>query len=90
MVEGGSTPMHTAAELEAMGFAIVIFPSGLVRAQAKLTTEYFASLSEHGWNQPLKDRMLDFQGLNDLLGTADILAAGQVYDAANFEIDDDD
>ncbi|MAG95691.1 MAG: carboxyvinyl-carboxyphosphonate phosphorylmutase [Rhodospirillaceae bacterium] len=90
MVEGGSTPMHTAAELEAMGFAIVIFPSGLVRAQAKLTTEYFASLSEHGWNQPLKDRMLDFQGLNDLLGTADILAAGQVYDAANFETDDDD
>ncbi|HJM51988.1 MAG TPA: isocitrate lyase/PEP mutase family protein [Alphaproteobacteria bacterium] len=90
MVEGGSTPMHRAAELESMGYSIALFPSGLVRAQAKLTTEYFASLAEHGWNQPLGNRMLDFQGLNDLLGTADILAAGQAYDAANFERGDDD
>src|SRR3989441_5962500 len=35
MVEGGKTPPLPAAELEAMGFALVIFPGGLVRAFAR-------------------------------------------------------
>ena len=32
MVEGGKTPPLSAAELEAIGFALVIFPGGIVRA----------------------------------------------------------
>ena len=32
MVEGGKTPPLSAAELESMGFALVIFPGGIVRA----------------------------------------------------------
>src|SRR5437868_5992726 len=32
MVEGGKTPILPAAELEAIGFALVIFPGGIVRA----------------------------------------------------------
>ena len=32
MVEGGKTPPLPAAELEAIGFALVIFPGGIVRA----------------------------------------------------------
>jgi len=34
MVEGGKTPPLSAAELEAIGFALVIFPGGIVRALA--------------------------------------------------------
>jgi 2-methylisocitrate lyase-like PEP mutase family enzyme len=85
MVEGGATPMHDAASLQAMGYKLVIFPGGLVRARAHMEQNYFASLKEAGWNQPFRDRMLDVVQLNDLLGTEQILQDGQKYDAANFE-----
>ena len=88
MVEGGKTPLHDASELEALGFGIVIFPGGLVRAQAKLSLAYFASLRRHGSNAPLRDRMLDFGDLNDLIGTAEVLASAARYDGANFEAGD--
>ena len=35
MVEGGATPMKNADDLGALGFKIVIFPGGIVRAVAK-------------------------------------------------------
>ena len=45
MVEGGKTPPLPAAELEAIGFALVIFPGGIVRALARTASEYYASLA---------------------------------------------
>ena len=35
MVEGGTTPMASAGDLEKIGFSIVIFPGGIVRALAR-------------------------------------------------------
>ena len=81
MVEGGKTPLLTAAELEALGFALVIFPGGIVRALAHMASEYYASLAAHGTSEPFRNRMLDFTGLNDLIGTPELLAAGKRYDA---------
>ena len=76
MVEGGATPMATAAELERMGFALVIFPGGIVRALMRAAEEYYASLIAHGSNAPFAGRMFDFAALNDRLGTAGMLAEG--------------
>ena len=84
MVEGGHTPMGTADELEALGFSLVLFPGGLVRAIARTATDYFASLKEHGTNQPLRDRMLDFEDLNAPVSTKELLASGNQYDMDNF------
>jgi 2-methylisocitrate lyase-like PEP mutase family enzyme len=81
MVEGGKTPLLTAAELEALGFALVIFPGGIVRALGHMASEYYASLAAHGTSEPFRNRMLDFTGLNDLIGTPELLAAGKRYDA---------
>lgn len=89
MVEGGRTPQKTAAELEAIGFSLAIFPGGMVRAIAGTIQDYLASLKTHGSNVPFQDRMLDFDGLNGLLGTEDLLALGAGYDAANFEDNND-
>ena len=61
MVEGGKTPPLSAAELEAIGFALVIFPGGIVRAIAKTMQDYFASLAAHGTTEPFRARMFDFQ-----------------------------
>ena len=85
MVEGGQTPLHDAAQLEAFGFSIAIFPGGLARALAKAGADYFATLKEHGTTAPFRDRMLDFTELNAVLGTDRILASGQQYDAENQE-----
>ncbi len=79
MVEGGKTPVLSAEELQALGFSLVIFPSGLVRAFAGMAKDYFASLGRHGTTQPFRNRMLEFDQLNDLLGTRDALAMGRRY-----------
>ena len=83
MVEGGATPALDAAALQALGFRLAIFPGGLVRAIGRLMDDYFASLKSHGSTEPFRDRMLDFAGLNEVLGTAEILERGKRYDDGN-------
>jgi 2-methylisocitrate lyase-like PEP mutase family enzyme len=80
MVEGGKTPPLPAAELDAMGFALVIFPGGIVRAFGRLAADYYVSLKAHGTSAPFRDRMLDFDGLNDLIGTPEMLTLGKRYE----------
>jgi 2-methylisocitrate lyase-like PEP mutase family enzyme len=82
MVEGGKTPQLSAAELEQIGFALVIFPGGIVRALAKTAGEYYASLMTHGTTEPFRARMLDFDELNALIGTRDMVARGKRYEVA--------
>ena len=81
MIEGGQTPMHGAAALGEMGFRIVIFPGGTVRALAHALQGYFASLAQHGSTAPWRERMLDFDGLNGVIGTPELLERGQRYTA---------
>ena len=80
MVEGGATPIQAAADLEGIGYSIVIFPGGIVRALARTAGEYYASLKAKGSNRPFADRMFDFDGLNDTIGTGDMLALGKKYE----------
>ncbi len=80
MVEGGKTPSLSAAELEAIGFALVIFPGAIVRALAQTALEYYASLAAHGTTEPFRSRMLDFEGLNNLIGTPEMVALGKRYE----------
>ncbi len=82
MVEGGKTPPLSAAELEALGFALVIFPGGIVRALGRAASDYYGSLAGHGTTEPYRPHMLDFDGLNDLIGTPEMIALGKRYEAA--------
>jgi len=77
MVEGGKTPMLSGAELEALGFSLVIFPGGIVRTLARTAVEYYASLAAHGSTQPFRDRMFDFSELNSLIGTPEMIERGR-------------
>jgi 2-methylisocitrate lyase-like PEP mutase family enzyme len=80
MVEGGKTPLLSATELEGLGYALVIFPGGIVRALAGTAADYYASLAKHGTSEPFRGRMLDFDGLNNLIGTPEMLALGKRYE----------
>ena len=81
MVEGGKTPPLTAADLEAIGFALVIFPGGIVRALARTTKDFYASLAKHGTSEPFLDRMYDFTALNDIIGTPEMIRLGKQYES---------
>ncbi len=80
MVEGGHTPITSASDLQALGFDIVIFPGGIVRALARTAQDYYASLRANGSNTPFAERMFDFDGLNACIGTPEMLAMGQRFD----------
>jgi 2-methylisocitrate lyase-like PEP mutase family enzyme len=80
MVEGGATPIQDAAELQALGYDIVIFPGGIVRALARTAEDYYRSLHTNGSNAPFSERMFDFDGLNARIGTAAMLNSGRRYD----------
>ncbi|MCG8358447.1 MAG: isocitrate lyase/phosphoenolpyruvate mutase family protein [Kiloniellales bacterium] len=84
MVEGGQTPPMTAADLEALGFSLVIFPGGLVRAITAQARDYFTSLLAHGSNAPFRNRMVDFREINRVIGTDELLAAGRSYDETRY------
>lgn len=81
MVEGGKTPVTPADELGRMGFRIVIFPGGTTRAVAHTLQRYFASLRQHQTTAPERERMLDFDQLNALIGTPELLQRAARYDA---------
>ena len=80
MVEGGKTPPLPAAALEALGFALVIFPGGIVRALAQHAGSYYASLAANGTTEPFRNQMLDFDGLNRVIGTPEMIALGKRYE----------
>ena len=81
MVEGGKTPITAADVLGRIGFRIVIFPGGTARAVAHTLQRYYASLHQHQTTAPERERMLDFDQLNALIGTPELLATGKRYDA---------
>jgi 2-methylisocitrate lyase-like PEP mutase family enzyme len=83
MVEGGKTPILSAAELEALGFSLVIFPGGIVRTLAKTAVGYYASLAANGTTQLFRDRMFDFDALNGLLGTPEMIERGKRYETTS-------
>lgn len=82
MVEGGATPIANARQLEEIGFDLVIFPGGIVRAMARTAETYYASLRSSGSNRPFADHMFDFSQLNARIGTPQMLEDGERYGGA--------
>jgi 2-methylisocitrate lyase-like PEP mutase family enzyme len=81
MVEGGKTPIYSGEELEKIGYKLVIFPGGTVRALSFALQDYFRSLKESGTTTPWRNRMLDFAGINRLIDTDGFLARGKTYES---------
>lgn len=82
MVEGGLTPVQSAAELEAIGFSLVIFPGGIVRALARTAQAFYATLLRDGTTAAFQDCMFNFNELNQVIGTPELLALGKRYDGS--------
>ena len=79
MVEGGRTPALPAAELQRLGYRLVIFPNSLVRFFARQGAELLVRLRSEGTTEAARGEMLSFDELNALLGTAEVLERGRRY-----------
>lgn len=80
MVEGGKTPIKTANDLKSLGFNIVIFPGGAVRAATFHLQQYYAGLIENGSTLEFSDSMHNFDSLNSVIGTPELLKLGKKYE----------
>jgi len=80
MVEGGKTPIKSAGDLAELGYSIAIFPGGAVRAISHHLQAYYDGLLGNGSNAEFADRMHDFNGLNGIIETAELLKLGKKYE----------
>ena len=80
MVEGGKTPVKTANDLKRLGFNIVIFPGCAVRAATFQLQEYYAGLLKNGSNSEFSKKMHNFDSLNSVIGTPELLKIGKKYE----------
>jgi 2-methylisocitrate lyase-like PEP mutase family enzyme len=80
MVEGGKTPIQDANALQSHGFRIAIFPGGTARAVVHTLQGYYASLHAHRTTQPWRSQMLDFDALNEVIGTPELMRTGRKYE----------
>ena len=67
-VETGLSPLLPAQELQAIGYAAVVFPVAATYAVAFALRELFATLQATGTTASFLPRMLEFNEFNDLVG----------------------
>jgi 2-methylisocitrate lyase-like PEP mutase family enzyme len=79
MVEGGRTPLLAIDELAALGFRLAIYPGAMLRVLGHAGAAYLAHLHGQGSTLGMQDRMLDFCGLNAVVGTDALLEQGKRY-----------
>jgi 2-methylisocitrate lyase-like PEP mutase family enzyme len=79
MVEGGKTPLHSAAELGQLGFKLVIFPGAMLRVLSRAAADYLAVLKRDGTTAGIMDRMFNFKQANEMIGTDELLDKGRKY-----------
>jgi methylisocitrate lyase len=68
MSETGRTPPLTADELQRLGYSIVIFPSTQTWLFARVYQELLDEVMTTGTSMGMKDRMMPFDEVNELLG----------------------
>lgn len=67
-VEGGSTPILPAAELQAIGYAVSVFPCATTYTITHAVGRLMRTLMETGTTDGARDGMLDFEAFNRFIG----------------------
>lgn len=71
MVEGGKTPLLSANELAAIGYKLVIWPSGPLYAATKSLISLMETLKTTGSTSEFSNNMVDFNEFFRLVGTGE-------------------
>lgn len=78
-LEGGRTPLLPASALEAIGFAVVAYPVSATYALTRALQDVYAALKRDGATDTMRDRMVDFETFNRLVGLDDLRAQEEEY-----------
>lgn len=73
MLAFGKTPILSAAELEEMGFKIVVAPIDSVLLTTKIMREMCEVFRRDGHTKSMEDNMVSFDEIKEILGLADYL-----------------
>lgn len=68
MIEGGKSPLLTAAELQEIGFAAVVSALAQTFVVAHTLQQFYAALARDGSTAAFRNRMLSFDQFNELIG----------------------
>ena len=79
MLAFGKTPILSAAELEEMGFKMMVAPIDSVLLTAKVMREMAASFKRDGHTLSLEDKMFNFDEIKQILGLSDYLGLHHNY-----------
>ena len=71
MTEFGRTPYQTAAEFEALGYSMVIWPVSSLRVANKAQEKLYATIKRDGGTKAMIDEMQTRQELYDVIGLHD-------------------
>lgn len=72
MVEGGRTPLLSAAELQQIGYDLVIFPTASTYITAQAVQDLMDELKKTGTTKNLIKKMIPFHKFNQLIGLPQI------------------
>lgn len=78
MVEHGRTPILTRAQLEELGFQLVLYPLAGLFAAAHSLERIYTGLRSEGSTAALAAELMDFDELNELMGIRKKLAQAHV------------
>ena len=79
MVEGGRTPLLPNAELEGMGYDLVIYPTASTYWTTKAMFTLMNGLKNAGTTAGMTDQMVTFPEFNELIGLGEVNALGTKY-----------
>ncbi|QGG61915.1 carboxyvinyl-carboxyphosphonate phosphorylmutase [Loigolactobacillus bifermentans] len=68
MIEGGKTPLTTAADLEQLGFNIVVHPTAMTYTQAYAEEQLLQTLQHDGTTTAAEAQMITFNKFNQFVG----------------------
>lgn len=68
MVETGRTPLLTAAQLQEIGYDMVVFPISTLFVAAKAVYDMLMDLRANGTTRNCLDEMMSFSQFNDFIG----------------------
>jgi methylisocitrate lyase len=79
MIEGGKTPLLPPAELQALGYAVVVYPLAALYAAAWAVRRVMEELRTAGTTRGCLDRMISFAEFNRLVELEKIRSAEAIY-----------
>ena len=71
MIEGGKTPLLSSAELQDLGYSMVVFPLAALFSAARAIAETYRALFEAKTTAGRTDAMVDFHEFEEIVGVPD-------------------